>query len=51
VAVGADVFAVDQVAELQIGQLFGQRNRIQRVAGRAKTEQISVGPRLKALIG
>ena len=36
VAVGADVLAVDQVAQFQVGQLLGQRDRVQGVAGRAE---------------
>ena len=36
VAVGADVFAVDQIAQFQIGQFLGQRDGVQGVAGRAE---------------
>ena len=36
VAVGADVLAVDQVAQFQVGQFLGQRDGVQGVAGRAE---------------
>ena len=36
VAVGADVLAVDVVAQVEFGQFLGQRDRVQRVAGRAE---------------
>ena len=35
-AVGADVFAVDQVAQFQVGQFLGQRDGVQGVAGRTE---------------
>ena len=36
VAVGADVFAVDKIAQFQVGQFFGQGDGVQGVAGRAE---------------
>ena len=35
-AVGADVFAVNQVAEFKVGQFLGQGDGVKRVAGRAE---------------
>ena len=48
-AVGADVLAVDQVAEFQVGQFLGQRDRVERVAGRAEDGADLRRPFLNAL--
>ena len=48
VAVSADVLAVEQVAQFEVGgELLGHGNHVQRVAGRAE-EQSCAGPRLNA---
>ena len=36
VAIGTDVLAIDQIAEVEVGQFLGQRDRVERVAGGAE---------------